>query len=242
MTIPIPQDIFDEVISYLRVHSDRDTLHSCSVVSHSFFIPARRKLFYAITLENARAAQALYNLLKLNHVSAYYIGELYIDTSIWNYKFNEMVLWFEKDQVLPKILELTQCLTLISLKPDTITDWSSISVELRSALVKQFQLPTLTEARIHSIRDFPSTVITNSSHLRKLVLNTVYFTPPSADVVSIPGLVHLEQLELDGETRNVLLSESGMRNIRLLSTRSFSSLSPVRELIQFERLIVDGGL
>lgn len=232
--ISIPQDIIDNVIGHLQVHSDRDTLYSCSAVSHSFLIPARRKLFHAITLSNPTSAQLLNDLLlkSNNHISTC-IRELYVTVGIWNESdesdgYDE--IWFAEDQVLPKILELTQCLTLISLKLRAVTSWSSFSVELRSVVTKQLQLPTLIEARMYCICDFPSTIITDSSHLRKLVLNTVYFNSPSTDVTSGLELVYLEQLEFDGDGPNLPLL--GMRNLRLLSISSFNSLSRMREVIQ----------
>lgn len=73
-SVPIPQDIINEVLYHLRGHSS--TLKICSIVSQSFSQEARKHLFSVMLLYDASSAWRFHFFLTRNPILAAFIIDL----------------------------------------------------------------------------------------------------------------------------------------------------------------------
>lgn len=75
-SVPIPQEIINEILSHLRDHSR--TLKICSIVSHSFSQETRKHLFSVMRLYNASSGWRFHFLLIRNPSLTAFITDLHV--------------------------------------------------------------------------------------------------------------------------------------------------------------------
>ncbi|KIL56625.1 hypothetical protein M378DRAFT_89061 [Amanita muscaria Koide BX008] len=184
-SVAIPQDIIDNIIE--AVGDDSRLLKNCALVSSSFLLPSRKRLFSQISLRDDQACQRLHQFLVENPVIQSFVRSIAIRYQTFQLNCTSLVA----------ILQLTFCyLESFSIIDINIgkqwywdqdpSNWNDFSSELKDAL---------------------STIIHSST------LKTLYLTEVSVPIMLFHG-IHLTKLvlhslllnDLDGEQSRLLTS------------------------------------
>ncbi|KAM6492889.1 hypothetical protein JOM56_011023 [Amanita muscaria] len=187
-SVAIPQDIIDNIIE--AVGDDSRLLKKCALVSSSFLLPSRKRLFSQISLRDDQACQGLHQFLVENPVIQSSVRSIAI-----RYHSCKSHLQLNRTSLIA-ILRLTFCCLesfSIDIKIDKHwhwdrdpSNWNDFSSELKDAL---------------------STIIHSST------LKTLYLTEVSVPIMLFHG-IHLTKLvlhslllnDLDGEQSSLLTS------------------------------------
>ena len=147
----IPQDIIDNVIA--AVGDDKCLLKQCSLVSSSFLLASRKRLFSGITLRNDQTCQGIHQLLVQNPVIQFSVRTITLTLALTDE--DTMSSWastsdWRNGTSLLSILRLPFCclerFSIIVYPGDCIWrpwDWDSFSSELKYALSNIIRSATL---------------------------------------------------------------------------------------------------
>ena len=164
----IPQDIINNIIEALD--NDDRLLRKCALVSSSFLLPCRKRLFSSLSLTNNQACPRLYQFLVENPVVQSFVKSMTI-TSDWGYRASGFPLsnWTS----LVAILRLTFCcLESFSIYMGNTSNWNDFSSEVRDALSTIIHSSTLQTLDLTGV-NVPIAFF-QGIHLAKLVLNTLW--------------------------------------------------------------------
>lgn len=226
----IPQDIIDIIIDELK--DDDHTLKSCATVSHSFLQPSRRNLFYAIYIRDVHTLaqmKRLRDILSAESGISLFVRELNVVVCDDDADEESFVSWLANDEALADVLRMVPRLQSLSWRVEscsTLLDWEhGLSDALRSALVDLFQSPCLSTVRIFNIHHFPLSVIGAFTHVKKLILELIYFKEHSAPHSPLAQLevLHLHvgfDLWRDPRSECFIPTSSTFPNLRCLSIGS----------------------
>ena len=169
-SLEIPQDIIDNVIA--EVGDDTRLLKQCSLVSFSFLLPSRKKLFSKITLRNDQTCRGIHQLLIQNPVIQSFVRAITLKGS-WDWQIPE---WMD-DTSLPAILQLPlRHLEAFSIKNcynRTPWDWRSFTSEMKDALSNIIHSPSLKSLSLEAVTNLPTTFFPQIVHLTTLELRSL---------------------------------------------------------------------
>ena len=175
-SVEIPQDIIDSIIA--AVGDDTRLLKRCALVSSSFLLPTRKKLFSRITLRSDQTCQRLHqfflqNPLILSSVRAITLAEYIADEG------TSKIEWINNTS-LPAILRLPfRCLECFSINyfPDYWDlkpwNWNSFSSELKDALSNIIHSSNLKTLSLKGVTSVPIGFFLHIVHLTTLELHSV---------------------------------------------------------------------
>jgi len=93
MVVLLPQDIIDNIIEAVAADDDSrlNLLKTCALVSSSFLLPSRKRLFSAISLTRRQSCDELHRLILLNPVLQSFVTSItlnfgYDSYSCWNHR------------------------------------------------------------------------------------------------------------------------------------------------------------
>jgi hypothetical protein len=151
-SVPIPQDIIDNVIA--AVGDDKYLLKQCALVSSSFLLPSRKQLCSEISLRGDQASERLHQFLVQNPVMQSFVRSItiaehsVITTSMLN------------DSTSLAILRLPFCclesFSLSFYQPGL--DWNSFSSELKDAISNIIHSSTLKTLSLEGVAEVPITL------------------------------------------------------------------------------------
>jgi hypothetical protein len=196
----LAQEIIDNIID--RLPYDNDTLKRCSTVSRSFQVSTRRHLFYLIELDTIEVAVRFHRLLISTPDIAINIRQLHVRIC---HRFGEHMNgineWYASagSTLLAEILEIPPCLERLHWNNAVQLTWDELSSELRSALVKLFQRPSLTTITMMPPDGFPLSAL-HLSPVKRLDLYCVSLDKRDQGQVMLP---HLETLKITPERSDV---------------------------------------
>lgn len=177
----IPQDIIDNVIA--AVGDNRRLLKQCALVSTSFLLPSRKRLFSNIfltdELETSQKNQNLHQLFVQNPVMQTFVRSIEIDLG---FSASETTITMD-DTGTPSLLAILR-LPFCCLESLSVT--SSSSCGLRTAGRRGISLSSELKAALSNI------VYSSRSTLKTLHLESVSNVPISL----VLDIVHLTELEL----------------------------------------------
>ena len=166
MAVVIPQDIIDNVIE--AVGNDSRLLETCALVSSSFLLPSRKRLFSEISLRNDQACQRLHQFLVENPVVQSFVRSITISRD-WHYNPSESHL---NGTSLIAILRLPFCrlenFSINIWRRRDLLNWNDFSSELKEALSAIIHSPTLKVLNLH--RANVPIMLFQGIHLTKLKL------------------------------------------------------------------------
>ena len=167
----IPQDIIDNVIA--AVDDDTDLLKQCSLVSSSFLLPSRKRLFSRITLRSDEICQGIHQLLVQNPVIQSFVKSItlmHMDASIQHPKSIN-------GTSLLAILRLPFCglerFSIILCRIGWHWNWNSFSSEMEDALSNIILSSTLKTLSLDGITNVPITFFRHIVHLTTLELHSL---------------------------------------------------------------------
>ncbi|KIL56629.1 hypothetical protein M378DRAFT_172516 [Amanita muscaria Koide BX008] len=165
-SVAIPQDIIDNIIEAV---DDSRLLKNCALVSSSFLLPSRKRLFSQISLRNDQACQGLHQFLVENSVIQSFVRSIAI-----TYRTSKSHLQFNCISLIA-ILRLTFCCLesfsidiKIGMHPSNWNDFSSELKDALSAIIISSTLKTLYLAEVSM-----PIMLFHGIHLTKLVLRNL---------------------------------------------------------------------
>ena len=173
-SLEIPQDIIDSVI--MEVGDDMHLLKKFSLVSYSFLLPSRKKLFSKITLRNSQTCQGIHQLLVQNPVIQSFVRTIIILTEDIDSSGSENPEWMNGTSLLA-ILRLPfsfiECLS-INLRLDywdpNPWNWNNFRSDLKDALSNIIHSPNLKTLSLKGLSKLPITFFLHIDHLTTLKL------------------------------------------------------------------------
>ena len=164
-SVAIPQDIIDNIIE--AVDDDDRLLRKCALVSSSFLLPCRKRLFSSLFLIDDQACQRLYQFLIENPVVQSFVKSIHIASHYTASRFP-----LSNCTSLIAILRLTFCcLKRFAIYTGNPLNWNDFSSEMKDALstiIHSSTLQTLDLTRVN----VPITFF-GGIHLAKLRLNSL---------------------------------------------------------------------
>ena len=159
-SVVIPQDIIDNIIDAV----DYRSLETCALVSSSFLLPSRKRLFSSVFLVTAPACQRLHQFLVENPVVQSFVRCI---TICWGYRSD-----FDTSQSsLISILRLPFCY-LKSFSMERHSNWNNYSSELKVALSNITHSPTLETLNFSELDNMPIALL-QDVHLTQLTLQSI---------------------------------------------------------------------
>jgi hypothetical protein len=136
--VEIPQDIIDSIIA--AVDDDYDgirLLKTCALVSSSFLLPSRKRLFSRLYLRSEKACQTIHQFLVENPVVQSFVKNIAVN---WGYYSTTQM----NGTSLLCFLRLSFCcLESFSITVRNRSNWNDFSSELKDALLTILHFPTL---------------------------------------------------------------------------------------------------
>ena len=173
-SIDLPQEITDRILDELR--RDILSLKSCSHVSRSFLPTCQRHIFYAVDLRESmilpHRIRRLHQLLLDSPKLIIYVRKLLLTLSD---KTDDV-------QILSATLQKMVHVQSVSLAFMS-RDWSELPVASRSAISKPFRSPKLELMDLSFVQNFPMSLLSLCSQLKRLEIN--YVTASPTDVVAL---------------------------------------------------------
>jgi hypothetical protein len=203
MTQSVPhfaQEIIDNIIDELSY--DEDTLKQCSTVSRSFLVPSRKHLFFTITLFTVKRVVLFHRLLISTPNIAHNVRTLGLRfrQNMGNVGGEGKVVrvkeWFMSSTLLAEVLEMLPCIQKFSWQSFLNLRWDELPSELRSALVKLFQRPSLTAIKLSQFNGFPLSALHIVSPVKRLQFWNVLLHNSDQGQVILP---HLESLTIQDD-------------------------------------------
>jgi hypothetical protein len=150
-SVPIPQDIIDNVIAAVG-SDDKYLLKQCAVVSSSFLLPSRKQLFSKISLSGDQASQRLHQFLVKNPVLQSFVKSIAIIS--WGSTASEL-----NSTSLLAILRLPFCrLDSFSIDSWYHLNWNNFSSELKDAISNIIHSSTLKTLCLRKVVGVPITL------------------------------------------------------------------------------------
>jgi len=166
----VPQDIIETIIDELQ--DDLRTLTTCTLVSHTFRPQSQKHIFSRIALlvYRNRRIQQINDILSIHPELALYVRHLRIS------------LGRTPDHTLARTVRmLTQIRSLHFGWLGSSVGWEKYSVDVKSAILDLFYLPSLAKISISKFKLFPCiSALGNSYQLRTLELFDAF--PPVEDI------------------------------------------------------------
>lgn len=179
MTNPltIPQDIIDGVIEAIDTKS---TLRRCALVSSSFLLPSRKRLFSHIHLRSDTQCKRLHSVLIENSHILSFITNLTVIRRVPQTKLS-LDLWFSKNPssllaILRLPLHRLTAFSLVSSPP--FLQWGRISSNVQAAIQHIIRLPSLSKLHLSTINRMPISLLSDMGLVKHLFLNEVYLDIP----------------------------------------------------------------
>ena len=194
-SVAIPQDIIDNIIEALD--NDSLLLRTCALVSSSFLLPCRKRLFSSLYLTDDQACQRLYQFLIENPVVQSFVRSI----DIVSCRASQFPQW--NCTSLIAILRLTFCcVESFSIYIRNPSNWNDFSSEVKDALSTIIHSSTLQTLDLTQI-NMPITFF-QGIHLAKLVLNFLwldgkqpsFLTPAASEGEATASHTVLEECEL----------------------------------------------
>ena len=186
-SMDIPQDIIDNVIE--AVGDDRPLLKQCALVSSSFLLPSRKKLFSKISIGSDQSCQRIHQILVQNPAiqSSVRTITLNVKSKVACWDFNPSQ-WMNNSTELLAILRLQFCcLECFSIVSRENWNWNKFSSEMKDALSNIMHSSTLKSLSITRITELPITFFLYNVHLPALELFSI--TPHDFDGESSSSLM-----------------------------------------------------
>ena len=185
----LPQEIIDNIIDELS--SDKATLEHCSIVSRSFYVSSRRRLFASIKIDAPRKAVLLHRLLIRTPDIAWLVHELMVDNNLprWYASragMTEEDVWLDISKAIADVIAALPQIKRFSWHGHV--DWVLLSSELQSALAKLFQ--NLIDISILYLDGFPLHIV---SPVKRIWFSSVGLENSGQRQVTLP---HLELLNI----------------------------------------------
>ena len=159
----VSQDIIDSIIEKI---DDRVLLKTCTLVSPTFLIPSRKRLFSRIFLKSDQTCQRLHQLLVENPVLQSFVKSIIMDLGDKTLRLN--------GTSLVAILRLPFCcLESSSIHTRYQSDWEDFGSELKDALSTIIHSPTLKTLQLDDILNVP-TMLFQGIHLTTLILSNFF--------------------------------------------------------------------
>jgi len=159
-SVVIPQDIIHSIIAVVDDDDDHRLLKTCAVVSSSFLLPSRKRLFSSISLRNVQASQRLHQVLVKNPIVQSFVKSIVINSG-WHR---------EATPLSESILQLPFC----CLKNFSMSNlyWNSFSSGLKDALSKIIHSPSLETLYFSDLHNMPIELF-QGIHLKQLTLRSI---------------------------------------------------------------------
>ena len=201
-SLEIPQDIIDNIIE--TVDDDDGLLKKCALVSSSFLLPSRKRLFSRLYLRSDKACQRLQQFFAENPAILPFVRSITVDFGTFPYGgFTVFPFHRSNTASLIAILQLSFCclesFSLDTWKPSRIV-LDDLSGPLKDALYAIIRSSTLKTVRIRRI-EVPIRLF-QGVHLTKLQFDWASSEPltrPASDEVveiAIDQLVWITRWEL----------------------------------------------
>jgi hypothetical protein len=139
ISVEIPQDIIVSIIA--AVDDDYDgirLLKTCALVSSSFLLPSRKRLFSRLNLQSEHACQTIHQFLAKNPVVQSFVRSITVD---WGYRTTPLQM--NRTSLFCFLRLSFCCLESFSITLRSRSNWSDFSGELKGALLTIIYLPTL---------------------------------------------------------------------------------------------------
>ena len=174
-SVEIPQDIIDSII--VAVGDDTHLLKQCALVSSSFLLPSRKKLFSRITLSSDQTCQRLHQFFLQNPLILSSVKAITLTEYLTSWRTRE-IEWINSTS-LPAILRLPFCCLecfSINFSPDWDLkpwNWNTFSSELKDALSNIIHSANLKTLSLEGVTKVPITFFLYIVHLTTLELHFV---------------------------------------------------------------------
>ena len=166
-SLTIPQDIIDNIIE--AVGDDSHLLKKCALVSSSFLLPSRKRLFSNISLFRVdQACQQLHQLLVENPVIQSFVRSITISP---DYTSSKSHLQLNRTSLIAILRLPFCCLESFSINVWYPSNWNDFSSELKDALLTIIHSSTLKTLYLENI-DVPI-MLFHGIHLTRLELRSV---------------------------------------------------------------------
>ena len=183
----IPQDIIDNVIAAVASGDDFDDkqlLKKCALVSSSFLLPSRKRLFSKISLRGESCCEEIYQFFIRNPVIQSSVRTVILNVKNDGSHFaqthettescrNRISKWMNGTSLLA-ILRLPFCylehFSIIMDKSYLSWDWNSFNSEMKDALSNFLHSPTLKTLCLDGIHKVPTAFFHHIVHLKTLQL------------------------------------------------------------------------
>ena len=148
-SVAIPQDIIYYIVEAVASDDDRDSLKKCALVSSSFLLPCRKRLFSELSLGRDQICQRLHQFLVENPVIQSFVRSITLNPWRRSFKY--------KCTSLIAILRLSFCclksfsINMPSVWVDCPFNWNDFSSELRDALSTVIHSSTLKILNLKNI-------------------------------------------------------------------------------------------
>ena len=158
-SVVVPQDIIDSIIAVVDDDDDHRLLKICALVSSSFLLPSRKRIFSSISFHSVQASQRLHQFLVENPVVQSFVKSISI---YWGWRLKASPL---------SILQLPFCcLKSFSMRN---SNWNDFSSELKDALSRIIHSPTLETLYISGLTGMPIALL-QGVHLTQLKLRDIW--------------------------------------------------------------------
>jgi hypothetical protein len=169
-SLSFPQEIVDTIIGTFDVH-DRFTLKRCALVSRSFLIPSRKRIFSVLSIRNEQQCQKLYCFLTQNPYIQSSVTSLSIDAAA-AYGLRNGI---GSEAALPILRLSFRCLRRLSIgayEPNYL-DWSVLGSDIRNALWDLIHSSPLTSLSLQCILNLPIDLSHGLTRIREIELYDV---------------------------------------------------------------------
>ena len=179
----IPQDIIDNVIA--AVGDDKCSLKQCALVSFSFLLPSRKKLFSRISLRSDQNCQRIHQIFVQNPTIQSFVRTITLIEDMIASWGSETSEWMNGTSLLT-ILRLPfcflECFSIIVRQHEwgwAPLNWNYFSSEVQDALLNIIYSPTLKTLSLSGIAKLPMNFFLRIVHLTTLELDSL--TPNNFD-------------------------------------------------------------
>ena len=175
-SVEIPQDIIDSIIS--AVGDDTRLLKQCSLVSSSFLLPSRKKLFSRITFSSDQSCQKIHQFLVQNPVIQSSVRAITLTEYIPSWSSGN-TKWMNGTSLLAILRLPFCCLEHLSINVSPCYwnpkpwNWNNFGGELKDALSNIVYSSNLKTLSLEGITNFPITFFLPIVHLTELELRSV---------------------------------------------------------------------
>ena len=175
-SMDIPQDIIDNVIA--AVGDDKRLLEKYALVSSSFLLPCRKRLFSKISIGSEQSCQRIHQVLVQNPAIQSFVRTIALNEAHMVASFGSLN-WMNGTSLLA-ILRLRfcflECFSIITCRDEWVWhpwNWNRFSCEVKEALSNIIHTPTLKTLSLTGVLNVPTTFFCRIVHLTTLELDSL---------------------------------------------------------------------